>query len=284
MGYGNKVFAFNHPQALLGILILSSLAIYVFKKRRSRDLIFFSIAWFFLALLPVSNLYPIKSYMAEHWLYLPSIGFFLILAKGLSYLYKTKSFRIFALIFITVLLILYSYLNIRQNNYWQDPVVFFERAIKYAPNSTELYNNLGLAYDISGKEYDTIPLYKKAIELDPNNSDAYSSLGNAYKKRKRYQEAIASYKKAIGLKPNYANPYFNLGVAYYDMGTKDEAIASYKKAIELNPNRGDAQNNLAVVYYDKKQYAIAAKHCNRALELGFKVHPGFLKALEPYRK
>lgn len=43
-------------------------------------------------------------------------------------------------------------------------------------------------------------------------------------------------------------------------------------------------NNLAVVYYAKKKYNLAIRHCDRALELGYKVKEEFLKCLEPYRK
>jgi len=34
----------------------------------------FAVAWFFVALLPVANIVPLSTFMAEHWLYVPSMG------------------------------------------------------------------------------------------------------------------------------------------------------------------------------------------------------------------
>ncbi|PIP20824.1 MAG: hypothetical protein COX40_02670 [Candidatus Omnitrophica bacterium CG23_combo_of_CG06-09_8_20_14_all_40_11] len=70
----------------------------------------------------------------------------------------------------------------------------------------------------------------------------------------------------------------------YDKGMFNEAIAEYEKAIAINSNDAEAHNNLAVTYYYKGQYDLAIKHCDKAIELGGRVHPGFLEALRPYRK
>ena len=78
MEYGNKEFAFTNPQAILGIIIFASLLAVAVKQKEKRPVFSFSVLWFFVALLPASNIFPINAYMAEHWLYIPSIGFFMI--------------------------------------------------------------------------------------------------------------------------------------------------------------------------------------------------------------
>ncbi len=77
--------------------------------------------------------------------------------------------------------------------------------------------------------------------------------------------------------------HINLGLAYVGKKMYDEAITEYKKAVTIDPNLAVAYNNLAVAYYFKKEYGLAIEHCDKAIELGYKVHPGFLKDLEPYR-
>jgi tetratricopeptide (TPR) repeat protein len=67
------------------------------------------------------------------------------------------------------------------------------------------------------------------------------------------------------------------------MGKYEEAIALYKKAIQINPDYALVYNNLAVIYYEERQYGLAVKYCDRAVELGYKVHPEFLERLKPYR-
>ena len=67
-------------------------------------------------------------------------------------------------------------------------------------------------------------------------------------------------------------------------GKIEDAIALYKKAIEIRPNYARAHSNLAVAYYSGGQYDLAITHCDRAVELGYRVDPGFRKLLEPYRQ
>jgi tetratricopeptide (TPR) repeat protein len=236
-------------------------------KRNRNPLIFFSIFWFFIALLPVSNIYPIITYMSEHWLYLPSIGFFLVLASFLVSLYRNKKFKILAVTLITGLLFFYSYFTIKQNNYWKDPIIFYETTLKYAPTSPRIHNNLGLLYYEQGKTEEAVSLYKKAIELSPDFFDAYNNLANAYYKLGNNKEAIDLYKKAITLNPGLVDAYNNLANLYADIGDTEEAVALYKKAIEVNPDYANAYSNLGHLYHRQGQDQEALALYRRAVEL-----------------
>lgn len=250
MEYGNKLFSFSHPQVVFGILISLTLLIYAAAQIKAKPLTSFSILWFFATLLPYSNLYPLNAYMAEHWLYLPSVGFFLIIAKALSYLYRSTHLKAVSLALIISLLAFYSCLTIRQNSYWQDPLTLYQRTLKYAPDSAMAHNNLG---------------------------NTYYRLGNKKK-------AIASYKRAIAANPYYAKAYNNLGFAYYHLGKKEEAVSLYKKAAAARPDYAQTYNNLAFVYYDMGEYDLAIEHCRKAVELGCEVNPQFLATLKSLEK
>ncbi|MDB4349842.1 hypothetical protein OAA99_02695, partial [Omnitrophica bacterium] len=152
MLYGKDLFSWSEPGALIGVIILFSAGFYALRKRESDRLSFFAISWFIIALLPQSNLYPLNAYMAEHWLYIPSIGAFLILARGLTLLYKKKGLVIIATIFTAGLLAFYSFLTIKQNCYWKDPITFCERTLRYVPESAWMYNNLGNARYVKGEK------------------------------------------------------------------------------------------------------------------------------------
>jgi len=73
--------------------------------------------------------------------------------------------------------------------------------------------------------------------------------------------------------------YYNRGNEEFKKGQYDRAIADYNKALDLNPKIADAYNNRAVAYYYQKDYDKAWKDVHKAQSLGYKVHPGFLKAL-----
>jgi tetratricopeptide (TPR) repeat protein len=144
---------------------------------------------------------------------------------------------------------------------------------KRVENEVAIHLFKGVVYGIKGMWDEAITEYKKAIALNPNYADAHNILGLAYANKGMRDEAIAEFKKAIALNPNDAEAHNNLGVAYGNKGMLDEAITEFKKAIALNPNYAEAHYNLAVSYYYKGQHGLAIKHCDQAIELGYKVHP-----------
>ena len=249
MEYGKKLFHWGDLEVILGAGILSMMLIYAFRKRKENKIVFFSLLWFLIALAPVSNLYPINAYMAEHWLYLPSVGVFLILAGGVNGLRKIRGVGFFIVIIAIGLSAFYSYLTIKNNRYWKTPLVFYERLVKYAPDSTKVHVELGLIYNSIGRK----------------------------------REAEAMLKKAIKINPDYAEAYNSLGATYDLMGKKEEALAMFKKAIKIKPDFARAHNNLSIFYFYQKQYKLAIEYCDKAKALGF-VNPVFVEALKPYRK
>ncbi|MFC1657928.1 tetratricopeptide repeat protein [Candidatus Omnitrophota bacterium] len=267
MEYGTGLFELSNPKAIAGIFILFSLFFYAVKKRNTNRLAFFSISWFFIALLPQSNLYPINAYMAEHWLYLPSIGLFLLLAKGLVYACQNKPSRIPGIIVAVSLLVFYSSLTIMQNIYWREPLVFYEKTLQYATDKAKFYNNLGNIYYALDRREEAITAYSRAIELNPGYAKAYNNLGNIYYALDRREEAITAYSRAIELNPGYAKAYNNLGVLYNSIGRKQDAIISYKQAIESGLGYAEVYSNLGSVYYDINKHEEAMDLFKKAIEI-----------------
>lgn len=258
MEYGTILFKFTDPKVITGVLICISLLTYAYMKRNSNRLVFFSVYWFFIGLLPVSNIYPLNAYMAEHWLYLPSIGFFLIAAKAMSYFYSLKRVKALTIGIVGIIIGFYSFLTIKQNIYWREPIPFFIRTLEYAPFSWKAYNGLGTEYSKINKKDEAMAAYKKAVEFSPDYTEAYSNLGVIYSKLGKKDEALTLSRKAVEACPDDARAYNNLGTVYYGLGRKDEAITAYKKAIELRPGFAKAYYNLGVAYrgLDKREDAV----------------------------
>jgi tetratricopeptide (TPR) repeat protein len=92
---------------------------------------------------------------------------------------------------------------------------------------------------------------------------------------------VATHKRVIR-DPYFVVAYNRLGSVYMAAGNCRKAIENYRRAIELNPDDAAAHNNLAVAYYYRREYNLAIRHCDRAMELGAKVDPAFLEALDSY--
>ena len=286
MEYGNNLFSFGDVKVILGIVILFGSLIYAFRKKTSNTLVFFSIGWFFIVLLPVSNLYPINAYMAEHWLYLPSIGFFLVLSQGLSLLYRNREWRIFAAVLSVILLTSLTCLTRGQNGYWREPITFYERTLQYAPDSHRLYNNLGNAYSVIGKTDEAMRAYHKSIEVNKtgyNYAQPYNGLAVAYINSGEREKAVGMLKKTIEIDPGYTEAYYNLGQVYGAMNKSGKSIEAFEKAVAINPVYSEAHHGLSKAYYHNRDYDLAIQHSDLAARLGYEIDPVFLKKLEPYR-
>ena len=308
MEYGLEVFKWYNIQVTGGIAVTLFLVLCLVKDRKKRGLVSFSILWFFITLFPVSNLYPVNAYMAEHWMYIPSIGFFLIAAKGLTFLFKEKKQYAIAGLLLIGLVSFYSYLTVEQNKYWQNPIEFCKKTLKYAPRSWRLYNNLGrlymlreerhkaiealkkaieinpshsksynniaVAYNDIGETSKAIHMYKMAIKLNPEYAKAYYNLANLYKENKNIEEAIVYYQKAISINNYYAKAYNNLGMAYDEKGDKDKTVYCYKKAIETDKNFSKAYYNLGNIYDEMGEYMQSIYMYKKAIE----IDPDFIEA------
>src|SRR5215510_12367066 len=79
------------PWALAAVSLLLVLFVVTLGTLRYSRLAAFSALWIPITLLPVSHIIPHPEMMAEHYLYIPSFGFCLLVALGLTRL--TKGFR-----------------------------------------------------------------------------------------------------------------------------------------------------------------------------------------------
>ena len=250
MPYGLKTFSFLHPKAIIGMLVVGFSVFYLLRRRKYPNIISFSLLWFFITLLPSSNIYPLNAYMAEHWLYLPSVGFFILVAYVLSWLYRRKKLY-FSFYSISISLVLfYGILTIRQNIYWQEPITFYRRALKYAPHSPLVYTNLGKSYYEKENLREAIVWFNKSLELSPNETDTLYNLAVAYSKIGNKEKALTIFNKLLLLNPYYPNVYNGLGIIYFQKGEKDKALSLFEKAIQIYPFYVDAWYNLGKVLHN----------------------------------
>ncbi|MCK5013537.1 MAG: hypothetical protein KAS66_06935, partial [Candidatus Omnitrophica bacterium] len=98
-----------------------------------------------------SNLYPLNAYMAEHWLYIPSIGIFLIAAKGFILLYERRPFQVLSIVLAALPIGFYSILTFKQNAYWRDSISLYRLTLKHSADSARVHFNLGNQYHNQGK-------------------------------------------------------------------------------------------------------------------------------------
>jgi tetratricopeptide (TPR) repeat protein len=268
MEYDKILFSYSNPIFWLGLTISIMLLTYAWMRRKKNKIISFSILWFFICLIPQLNFFPINAYMAEHWLYLASIGFVIVVGYYLSYWWRQDAYRTMAFTFSLLLIGTYSLLTFQQNEYWLNTVTFCQRTLKYSPENYKVYSLLGNAY-IREQRYDeAIEACQTSIRINPSFPYSYFNLGLVYMDLREYDKAINYFKLAVTKNPEFINAYNNMAVCYFEKGDIDMAINISKKIIELNPRYARAYYNLVMFYSVKGNKADADIYEKKLEKLG----------------
>ena len=202
------------------------------KKLRSYYL--FWLAWIALTLAPVLHI-PLAqtSTVREHWLYLPSIGAFVLLT-GLPVWKKLSQKSL--MIMLTVIILILGGTTIDRNLDWLDPVRLYEHDLQYEPQSFLMWNNLGTEYYQKGRRAEAKHAFEMAITQSPNESYgiAYNNYGVILDDEAQTERAMDFYRKSIELS-DYELGYSNLAKSYISQGKPSEAKLVVEKGLEANP-------------------------------------------------
>ncbi|MBU4313083.1 MAG: tetratricopeptide repeat protein [Candidatus Omnitrophica bacterium] len=237
------------PQSFLGLLTTGSLFFFGFRFRKSHKFLLFSAAWFFICIFPNSNLFPINALLYEHWLYLPSIGFFVIVAWAINRLLGKRQLKFIAVLLALCLAGFYTWRTFERNKDWHDPISFYESTIMYKPDSARLHNNLAMAYADAGRNDDAIREYKKAIESGDYYAQPHYNISNIYLNRGDYASAVKELKISIEIDNNFLYSHESLALIYFNQNNFEQAKKEALFIIEREPQNKIAREILSKIPY-----------------------------------
>jgi len=258
-----------------GILAAIFLATpFVFRRSRIAS---FAVWWFFITMLPVSNIVPLKALLAERFLYLPSIGFCMILAAALGRIRydKIKFTGAIAVILAVSVAAIYSVRTIIRNEDWVSPAAISRSIIKVSPLNSWAYASLASALIGAGRYVEAMVPLKKAMALSKNYATPRNSMGYCYLKLGKYEDAMMMFREADRLDPKNLDTISSLGVAYANLNRNADAIKQFKEAISIDPTFISAYLNLGAAYEqgrgDEKAlevYKDIPRHTNSPQDIG----------------
>ncbi len=268
--FETTIFSITFLISLLFLIFALFLFVKSYKKSR---ILFFSIGWFFVTLLPFSNLVPQFTIMADRYLYLPSFGFVLFLAFLIFDINKIKIYpikrysHIILILIITTITLFYAAVTIKTNFEWKDNFTLLSANLEKSPLGTRTHYALALYYR-NQEDYEAAEKYAlRAIELASGNYNAYENLGTINAYQKNYDDAIKYYKKAIELNPEFYSAHNNLGLVYSYIGDFNNSTLYINKAIEINPKLSKAYNDLGTVYGQIGEFDKAVLFISKAIEI-----------------
>ncbi|XP_021182328.3 protein O-mannosyl-transferase TMTC2 [Helicoverpa armigera] len=188
-------------------------------------------AFMVLPFVPATNLlFYVGFVVAERVLYIPSVGFCLLLGLGAGVLTRnwhrgeTRS-RLFMLALLVTLSAMCGY-TMRRNLDWRDEESLFRSALRINP--PKAYGNLGSVLTTQGRTAEAEVAFERALKYRPNMADVHYNLGILLQNQRRYSDAIKSFERAIYFRPSMALAYVNLGTSLMADGRLAEAASALR--------------------------------------------------------
>jgi len=308
-------FSFFHGPLLLSICLIVLIGAVYLKYFLPPKREGFAIAWFFATLLPVINIKFMSGRpLAEQRLYIPSVGFCLLVALLIMRHFWVRSQKrsvvpsglgMFA---VAALVGCYLILTVERDKDWHNNFTLWTDTVAKSSETFRTHFNMGSAFNDNGEYEKAIAEFKKSIELNPKDHESYISLGATYYRQGDMEKAkemffkaiemspdsfrahnnlanvysvqgdtnlaLEEYGKAITLKADFAEAYYNRGNACKDLNEMEKAIADFQKAIEFEPDFALSHYNLGNCYLVTGKTAEA----QASFEAAIRFDPAFINA------
>lgn len=237
------------PGVLPRILVLMALMTSALMVRRRAPVVALGIAWWFLALAPVSNVIPMKTLLNERLLYLPLIGFAFVLGVVWD-----AAPRRGVRVALAVQLVLFAVLTVARNRDWLTNERLWTAAVAAEPRGYTSHFNLGQVHRQAGRTEAALREFHLAIELRGRFPHAHGAVGLVHLERGAYRESVHAFRR--GLREDPADPKLrrSLVAALVQWGDAERAAGrlvvaegAYLEALELAPDAAPARAGLAAV-------------------------------------
>ncbi|NWX41844.1 TMTC1 protein, partial [Steatornis caripensis] len=236
---------------VLVMTLLSLHCIAAFKKLEHKEVLV-GLLFLVFPFIPASNLFfRVGFVVAERVLYMPSMGYCILFVHGLKKLSTwLNKWRITVLTLFALLLLLFSWKTVKQNEIWLSRESLFSSGVKTLPHNAKVHYNYANFLKDQGRNVEAIYHYKTALKLYPRHASALNNLGTL---TKDVVEAKDYYRRALQLNPQHNRALFNLGNLLKSQGKKEEAVILLRDSIKYGPEFADAYSSLASLLAEQER-------------------------------
>jgi protein O-mannosyl-transferase len=258
----------HHEPILWGAVAGVALAIttwLVLVGARQRPYLAVGWLWFMGMLVPVIGLVQVGGQgWADRYVYLPSIGFFVIVIwAGAECAARHSAVKLFMPL-ASVALIVVTWAELQ---YWKDTGTLFGRAMEVTTNNYMAMTLVGADDEKRGQLNQAIALYRQALAIKPKYAEAHFFLGRALEEQHDTPEAASEYREAIRLEPNFDAAHIMLGLSLAREKKFNDAISQYEAALKSNPESAVAQSDWGTALIAQQLWKESIPHFEEALRL-----------------
>ncbi len=173
--------------SVIGSAVLALGAMLCTKAAAGRRLRVFGALWFVIAFLPISNLFPLNAQVAEHWIYLASIGYLTFLAGCVMLL--TPRWRTVAAYAAGLAVVALGARTAMRAGDWSDPATFYARTIEDGGGTPRVFGNLAGTFGKRGDYPKQEAILRRTLAIFPEFTPARIGLGVCLVNQGRAEEA-----------------------------------------------------------------------------------------------
>src|ERR1043166_2865192 len=198
------------------------------KRDRGRAMRIFGASWFIGSYLPISNIVQLNATAAEHWLYLPSVGFIIWVAGCMFMLPHSWRRVIPALTAIAVIAL--GVRSFVRSSDWANEETFYKRTFAAGVRSARVAINLGQIYANRGDYAKAEKIFRAVLACNPGYPNAQNHLAGVLFNEGKIKEAEQLYaeveKKSAETRKEYPHTWIGaLNLAKLRHNAKDNATA-----------------------------------------------------------
>jgi Tfp pilus assembly protein PilF len=120
-------------------------------------------------------------------------------------------------------------------------------AYRNAPHdSAEIWNKMGVAYQMMLNTQEASRCYRESIRLGPSNASVINNLGTIYDSLGEYRNAERMYRQALKIDPHSALILKNLGTNLLAQHRDKKGWSAYQSALAIDPLIFQNSSNLKV--------------------------------------
>ncbi len=280
------IMHFSDIMVIVSVLAYLFLTIIAFKSLKTKSIISFGIIYFLITTTIISNvIFPIGTNMSERFMFMPSLGFAIVLGYFLQrYIFEKFGKNLyFSTLFIIILL--FSIKTFSRNEVWESDFKLFTTDVKTSTNSAKVLNAAAGALSTeSVKENnlekkqemlnEALGYINKAIEIHPTYKAAYFLKGNIFNYLKDYEGSILSYETALSFDNQYVDAKNNLAITLREAGKlageKENNLVKAEqflaKSDSLKPNEPETLRLLGVLNGIKGNHQVALIYFKKVLQ------------------
>ncbi|CAH1155250.1 unnamed protein product [Phaedon cochleariae] len=217
--------------AILFLLTLKSLSDFEDQKHTP---VVLGLCLLVLPFLPATNLFVTVGFVvAERVLYIPSLGYILLVAYGIQLLWENQIAHRQTLLTFTILLLVSGCLrSLARNRDWRSRETLLRAGLMMLPHNAKMhYNYANFLRDSTRMELAKSHYYT-ALRLWPSYASAHNNLGTLLND---VSEAEEHFLAAIRHSSDHVNAHYNLGRLYRKYNRTSESENMLRKCVSLEP-------------------------------------------------